>query len=96
MILQDKVSSIKGVGDKRAKLLKNLKIDTIDDLLHLFPRKYEDRREVITIMEAQPGKDVLVHGRVISKRMGGNPYNKKTPLKVTVQDESRLRIYILR
>ena len=59
MILQDKVSSIKGVGDKRAKLLKNLKIDTIDDLLHLFPRKYEDRREVITIMEAQPGKDVL-------------------------------------
>ena len=88
MMLQDKVSSIKGVGDKRAKLLKNLKIDTIDDLLHLFPRKYEDRREVITIMEAQPGKDVLVHGRVISKRMGGNPYNKKTPLKVNVHEES--------
>ena len=45
MKLQDKVSVIKGVGDKKSKLLNNMKVETVDDLLHLFPRKYEDGRE---------------------------------------------------
>lgn len=88
MKLQDKVTSIKGIGEKKAELLKNLRIETVDDLLRCFPRKYEDRREVISIMEAPYGADVLVQGRVISKRLGGNPYNRKAPLKVTVQDNS--------
>lgn len=88
MKLQDKVSVIKGVGEKRSKLLHNMKIDTVDDLLHLFPRKYEDRREVKYIMEAEFNKDVLIKGKVISKQMRGNPYNKRTPLRILVQDES--------
>ena len=60
MKLQDKVSEIKGVGAKKAALLKNLRVETIDDLLHLMPRKYEDRREITAIMEAPEDKDVLV------------------------------------
>ena len=42
MKLQDKVGKIKGVGDKKATLLKNLKIETVEDLLRFFPRRYED------------------------------------------------------
>lgn len=88
MRLQDKVSEIKGVGTKKAKLLKNLRVETVDDLLHLVPRRYEDRREIISIMEASEEKDVLVCGKVISKKLGTNPYNKKSPLRITVQDNS--------
>ncbi len=88
MKLQDKVSVIKGVGDKKSKLLANMKIDTIDDLLHLFPRKYEDRRQVSYIMEAPFNKDVLVQGKVLARQMRGNPYNKKTPLRVLIEDSS--------
>ena len=88
MNLQDKVSAIKGVGDKKSKLLHNINIDTVDDLLHLFPKKYEDRRQVSYIMEAPFDKDVLVKGKVIARQMRGNPYNKKTPLRILVQDES--------
>ncbi|MBS5335701.1 MAG: DNA helicase RecG [Clostridiales bacterium] len=88
MNLQDKVSAIKGVGDKKRKLLNNMNIDTIDDLLHLFPKKYEDRRQVSYIMEAPFDKDVLIKGKVIARQIRGNPYNKKTPLRILVQDES--------
>ena len=88
MNLQDKVSVIKGVGDKKSKLLHNMNIDTVDDLLHLFPKKYEDRRHISYIMEAPFDKDVLVKGKVIARQMRGNPYNKRTPLRILVQDES--------
>ncbi len=88
MKLQDKVSEIKGVGDKKSKLLHNMKIDTVDDLLHLLPRKYEDRRQVSYIMEAPFNKDVLVKGKVLARQMRGNPYNRRTPLRILVQDNS--------
>ena len=88
MNLQDKVDTIKGVGTKKAQLLKNMKVETIDDLLHLFPRKYEDRRSVSYIMEAPFDRDVLIQGKVVTKQLKGNPYNKKTPLRVLVEDSS--------
>jgi ATP-dependent DNA helicase RecG len=88
MRLEDKISVIKGVGTKKCKALKNLKIETVDDLLHCMPRKYEDRRNVTEIINAPIGKDVLISGKVISKQLGRNPYNKKAPLKVVIKDQS--------
>lgn len=88
MRLHDKVTTIKGVGDKKAKLLNNMKVETLDDLLHLFPRKYEDRRDTVYIMEAPYDKEVLIKGKVVTKQLKGNPYNKKTPLRVLVEDSS--------
>ena len=88
MKLQDKVDKIKGVGAKKSQLLNNMKVQTVEDLLHLFPRKYEDRREIQYIMEAPFDKDVLVKGKVITKQFKGNPYNKKTPLRILVEDSS--------
>lgn len=88
MNLQDNVSVIKGVGEKKERLLKNMNIETVEDLLRLFPRKYEDRREVCYIMEAPFDKEVLVRGKVISRQTRGSLYNKKTPLRILVQDSS--------
>ena len=88
MKLHDKVNTIKGVGDKKAKLLNNMKVETLEDLLHLFPRKYEDRRQHSYIMEAPFDKEVLIKGKVVTKQLKGNPYNKKTPLRVLVEDSS--------
>lgn len=88
MNLQDNVSVIKGVGEKKERLLKNMNIETVEDLLRLFPRKYEDRREVCYIMESPFDKEVLVRGKVISRQTRGSLYNKKTPLRILVQDSS--------
>ena len=88
MNLQDSISCIKGVGEKKCRILNNMGVETVDDMLHLFPRKYEDRREISYIMEAPFNKDVLVKGRVAARQYRGNPYNKKTPLRILVQDGS--------
>ncbi|HAA65174.1 MAG TPA: hypothetical protein DCE04_08380, partial [Thermoanaerobacter sp.] len=39
------IQYVKGVGPKRAKLLKKLGINTVEDLLFYFPKDYENRSE---------------------------------------------------
>ncbi|MBD5461180.1 MAG: ATP-dependent DNA helicase RecG [Lachnospiraceae bacterium] len=38
---EDKITELKGIGEKSANLFHKLNIDTLDDLLHYFPRDYE-------------------------------------------------------
>lgn len=88
MELRDSVTKVKGVGPKKSELLAKLKITTVEDLLYFFPRKYEDRSRVSTIMEAPFDRDVLICGRVVSKKTAGNPYNRKAPMRVLVEDNT--------
>ena len=88
MELKDPVSGVKGIGPKKTELLSRLKIHTIEDLLYFFPRKYEDRTKVWSIMESPFDRDVLISGRVVSKKLPGNPYLKKAPMRVTVEDNT--------
>ncbi|NLN97777.1 MAG: hypothetical protein GX127_05255 [Eubacteriaceae bacterium] len=43
MKLNQQVTTLKGIGPKRAAALANKHIVTIKDLLFLFPRQYEDK-----------------------------------------------------
>jgi ATP-dependent DNA helicase RecG len=61
------VTYLKGVGPRRAELLAKLGITTAGDLLMHVPRRYEDATTVLPVVRAQPGQDVTVLGRVISK-----------------------------
>lgn len=88
MRLNDKVSTLKGVGPKKAEALAGAGIETLQDLLYFFPRKYEDRRQVTPIGSLNPGKDVLISGKVLSRRYSGNPYKKNTPLALLIGDET--------
>ena len=88
MNLQDKVGILKGVGKKRLLLLEKLHIDTIEDLLLFFPRRYEDRRTVTPIMAAPVGRDVLISGSVVSRQLSGSPYSRKRLLKVQIEDDT--------
>ncbi len=53
--IDEGVLYLKGIGTGRAKTLAKLGIRTIDDLLHHFPARYEDRRIVKSIAELLPG-----------------------------------------
>ena len=70
--LTDPVRYLKGVGPQRAKLLKRLGVETIGDLLHFYPRRYEDRRNLKTLAEVIPGEKVVVQVQVI-----GNPFTEE-------------------
>ncbi len=48
------VQYVKGVGEKKAQLLKKLGIETVYDLLHYFPRSYIDFTNQISICDIEP------------------------------------------
>ena len=55
---------LKGVGPKKAELLKKLGIDSVYDLCEYFPRRHEDRRFVREISSLRDGETALISGYV--------------------------------
>ena len=65
--LQQSVQFLKGVGPHRARVLEEAGITTIGDMLHMVPRRYLDRSNVVRIQDIQSGSDpVTVIGTVIA------------------------------
>ncbi|MBO4337391.1 MAG: hypothetical protein J5842_04895, partial [Lachnospiraceae bacterium] len=52
MRLSDEVTSIKGIGEKNAALLKKLDIETVGDLLYHIPKDYARMPYPVTVREA--------------------------------------------
>jgi ATP-dependent DNA helicase RecG len=66
--LEDKpVRYLKGIGPKRAQTLGKLGIHTAQDLLYYFPRRYEDRANLIPISQLREGVVQTIKGRVLAK-----------------------------
>ncbi|QLL70192.1 ATP-dependent DNA helicase RecG [Lactobacillus sp. 3B(2020)] len=64
--LQDPVTALKGVGQKRAEQLATLGIETIEDLLMHYPSRYDDFAP--TNLETTVDKQkVTIHGTVVSE-----------------------------
>ncbi|WP_311482465.1 hypothetical protein [uncultured Anaerococcus sp.] len=66
------VTSLKGIGPKKAKALAKLDIYTISDLYSYYPREYEDRRLRTSVLEASPTRSYYFEWISISK-----PYIKR-------------------
>ncbi len=65
MVMRDaKVTVLKKIGPKTAKLLENLEIRTVEDLLYHFPAYYRDFRAPQKIIEAREGNAVLVRAKL--------------------------------
>jgi len=62
--LEASVTEIKGIGPKRSQALERLGVHSISDLIHLFPRRYDDYSKLKTIDKLQYGEDVTVIGSV--------------------------------
>lgn len=55
---------VKGVGEKRAQLLKKLEIENLYDLTHFFPRSYLDFGSPLPISLVKPGETALVKAKI--------------------------------
>lgn len=62
------LSAIPGIGPKYAALLGKLGLVTHEDLLHYVPRRYEDRRHLAPLSEAQDGQAITVRGKIHSAK----------------------------
>jgi ATP-dependent DNA helicase RecG len=69
MNLDAPVESLPGIGPKRARLLENLEIRTLRDLLIHFPRAYQDRRHIREIGSLVEGETVTVEGEIAETRL---------------------------
>ena len=49
MAQTDSIRTIPGIGPKKAELFAKLGIETLGDLLHFYPRDYEDRTRITPI-----------------------------------------------
>lgn len=68
MSLDDSVMYLKGVGPKRAELLKKLGIDTVRQLIYHIPRSYIDFTSPVPIAEALLEEMNVIKVRVYKKR----------------------------
>lgn len=66
------LTSLKGIGPKKAQALAKLDIYTISDLYSYYPREYEDRRLRSSVLKASPTRSYYFEWKAISK-----PYVKR-------------------
>jgi len=78
---------VKGIWPGRARTLATLGIESVEDLLHHYPRRYEDRSRLTPIGSVNAGEVVTVSGAVSDvrfRRMRG----RLSLVTVSIHDES--------
>ncbi len=60
------IQYIKGVGEKRARLFNKLGIYSVADLIHFYPRKYQDWNNCETVISAPENENVAIKATMIT------------------------------
>lgn len=58
------ITTLKGIGEKTARLFEKLDIRTAQDLLHYYPRDYEQYKPCVSIENAAAGEMVSIRGTI--------------------------------
>ncbi|NIM19588.1 MAG: ATP-dependent DNA helicase RecG [Candidatus Latescibacteria bacterium] len=64
--ISDYCQYLKGVGPVRAAILRRLGIETVENLLTHFPRKYYDRRNISKIADLRSGEETTFLGQILT------------------------------
>ena len=87
MNLETNIENLKGVGEKTKDLFNKLGIFTLDDLVHYYPRSYEDLRFSKNICDIQNEEKVLVRAVVLMARPGKG-FGRKRTMHLLVEDKT--------
>ena len=82
------IQYLKGVGEKRAELLRKKGIDTVGALLRFYPRTYLDWRNITPIAECPFGENVCVKAKIVSPVNSAYIRKGMTIYKFTAADDS--------
>jgi ATP-dependent DNA helicase RecG len=63
--LDTPIQYVKGVGPKLAQIFAKLGVFTVEDLLYLVPREWEDRRQIKPLVEVRPAALEVVKGEIL-------------------------------
>ncbi|MDE6723864.1 MAG: DEAD/DEAH box helicase, partial [Eubacterium sp.] len=64
--LNSDIKYIKGVGEKRAELFNKLGISCVRELIHFYPRKYQDWSEEMTVKDCQSGENACIKATLMT------------------------------
>lgn len=82
------VSEVRGIGPKKADLLKSMGIVTLGDMLAHYPYAYEDRSRVTPIAEASEGAACYIRAVVLKISKNFAYGRNKQMLRLTAADDS--------
>ncbi len=87
-VLQMPLQYLKGVGPRKAADLKKAGLNTVEDLLFRFPRRYEDRSRMQKIISLRPGMTAAVSGTVLNAGLAHTRRPGFRLFSALVQDDS--------
>lgn len=87
-VLKQHIQYIKGVGPKKAYLLKRLNINTVEDMIWYMPRDYEDRGNIKRIANLRPGEKATFYGIILGEGDLSKPRKNLSLVKFNVKDET--------
>lgn len=87
-LLDRSVQYIRGVGPQRFKLLENLGIYSIEDLLYHFPRRYQDRRKICPISQLKAGEIQTISAKVLKSAIYRSKKRHLLIFQLTVGDKT--------
>ncbi len=82
------VSEIRGIGPKKAALLKEIGIETLEDMLAHYPHSYEDRSRITEIADAQEGAQCYICGTIIKITKNFAYGRNKRMMRLLAADDS--------
>ena len=79
------VTKLKGVGPERAKVLAQIEVESVFDLLTHYPRRHLDKTKQASIRDARVDEQLWVFGRVVSSTSipGRGRGKARTELRIT-------------
>ncbi|MFQ5512357.1 MAG: ATP-dependent DNA helicase RecG [Candidatus Krumholzibacteriia bacterium] len=86
--LGDLCQFLRGVGPSRAQRLRNLGIETVNDLLTHFPRKYYDRRNLRTINSLQSHEESCFLGQILTVAQPRSRRGRRARITAAVGDDT--------
>jgi len=86
--MQTPLQFLKGVGPRKAADLKKAGLNTVEDLLFRFPRRYEDRSQLQKIISLRPGMTAAISGKVLNAGLAHTRRPGFRLFSALVQDES--------
>lgn len=85
--MADDIQYLKGVGPRKAALFGGLDINTVSDLLHYYPRAYQDRRPGAPVSDFKRIDSVCIMATVVSAQIV--PARSLGIFKAFLQDDNK-------
>lgn len=85
---------IRGVGSKQAELLKKLGLNSIEDMLYFYPRRYDDYSKLKLINQLNYGEEVTIIARVVSVD-SYNPRGSKRKITEAIVSDTTASIKLI-